>query len=149
MIEPGTILYERIRLSHLSAFAGTINGSSDAISCVIGSTKLDGGALTTLSAGLEARGYPKTQMTLIERDEAQPESLADAVEALDPLVVIITDRASVEAASRAYNVALALESEELLLGRPCRCFEDFPALLATEEGKRRAWGVLSSLPHRR
>lgn len=149
MIEPGTILYERIRLSRVSAFAGTINGSSDAISCVISSTKLDDGALTALSAGLEARGYPKTQMTLIERDEAQPESLADTVEALDPLVVVITDRASVEAASRAYNVALALESEELLLGRPCRCFEDFPALLATDEGKRRAWGVLSSLPHRR
>lgn len=75
-----------------------------------------------------------------------PRQLLEAIEAIDPLCVVLTDRKAVETASAGYNAPLSLETKELLLGRGCCCFEDFEVLLESEKGKRSAWNCLRTLP---
>lgn len=100
------------------------------------------GSVTTGAADVDADSTSNTTSS-----NTKPAQLLDVLEALDPLCVVLTDHESVAAASRGYNRPLSLETKEQLLGRPCRCFEDFAELLTTEEGKRRAWSVLKTLPH--
>lgn len=149
---PSPSPYERIRDAHLATFPGTVTGGLAATACVVSERALPDEAREALSASLVRRGHNARQIAFLtltgEAGSAGPAELFHALEALDPLCVVIADLASVQAASRGYNTPLALEADERLLGRPCRCFEDFPSLLADEAGKRLAWAALKTLPER-
>lgn len=145
--------YERIRDEHLAAFPGTIAGGRAATACIVSERALPAMAHDALTASLERRGHQTRQIAFLtlEGDGGATAGATDlfrAIEALDPLCVVLADLASVQAASRGYNVPLALEADVQLLGRACRCFGDFPSLLASDTGKRRAWTVLKTLPER-
>lgn len=150
---PSPSPYERIRDEHLAAFPGTVTGGLTATACVVSERVLPDTARNALAASLERRGHQTRQIAFITLEgegdaAASPSELFRAIEALDPLCVVVTDLHSVQAASRGYNTPLALEADAQLLGRACRCFEDFPALLADDAGKRRAWAALKTLPER-
>ena len=154
MAAPQPSLYEQARLAQIARYPGLISDDKTAAACIVSASPLPSPAHDALRAALEARGYaPRdlTYLTLCAHDEhdaatATPAELYALLEALDPLCVVLADRASVEAASAGYNAALPLEARAQLLGRACRCFEDFSALIATEAGKRRAWAALKGLP---
>lgn len=149
---PSPSPYERIRDERLAAFPGTVTGGLAATACVVSEGALPAAARDALTASLERRGHSARQIAFLtlegQGDAAEPADLFHAIETLDPLCVVIADLRSAQTASRGYNTPLELEADTQLLGRPCRCFEDFPALLAGDAGKRRAWAALKTLPER-
>lgn len=159
--------YDRITHHHLRSFSGTIEGNETALFCVVSTRPLSQQAHDALvaSAGrleyspkqvcfitLTATGTesdrPGTTATTTSADQlvVTPRQLLEAIEAIDPLCVVLTDRKAVETASAGYNAPLSLGTKELLLGRGCCCFEVFEVLLESEKGKRSAWNCLRTLP---
>lgn len=101
---------------------------------------------TTMSMTSADQRATTATTTSADQSIVAPRQLLEAIEAIDPLCVVLTDRKAVETASAGYNAPLSLETKELLLGRGCCCFEDFEALLESEKGKRSAWNCLRALP---
>lgn len=149
---PSPSPYERIRDERLATFPGTVTGGLAATACVVSEGALPAAARDALTASLGRRGHSARQIAFLTLEgrggAAESVDLFHAIETLDPLCVVIADLHSVRTASRGYNTPLELEADAQLLGRPCRCFENFPALLADDAGKRRAWAALKTLPER-
>ncbi len=155
MAVPQPSLYEQARLAQIARFPGSISEDTTAAACFVSAEPLPSPAHDALRASLEARGYAARDLiyvTLRTHEDghgaaaATPAELYALLEALDPLCIVLADRESTEAASMGYNALLPFEARAQLLGRACRCFEDFSALIATEAGKRRAWAALKGLP---
>lgn len=77
-----------------------------------------------------------------------PQALFLLVEGLDPVCVVCADEASATCLGKAYRTAFDLDSPVRVFGRPAVAFRDFAAMLATDEGKQRAWHILKSFPKR-
>ncbi len=73
-------------------------------------------------------------------------NLFTLIEAICPLCVVSLDQQAATALSRDFNTPLPLEVRTLLMGHACICFQDFTSLLSSDQGKRKAWGLLKSLP---
>lgn len=67
------------------------------------------------------------------------------VEGLDPLYVIATDANAAAMLGKAYRTQFALDAPARVFGRSSAIFADLDSLLATADGKQRAWRVLKSL----
>ena len=70
------------------------------------------------------------------------------VEGLDPVCMVCADEASATCLGKAYRTTFELDSPARVFGRPAVAFRDFTAMLATDEGKQRAWHILKSFPKR-
>ena len=142
--------YERIRHIHVSPFAQHLEGSEDALFCIVSSSPLLAAGKNALLATAKQLGYHEKQLAFIilAKDEQtlSPQGLFTIIEALDPQCVVCTDHEAVKAASAGYNTPLALETREYLLGRNCCCFEAFEDMLASNELKQKAWACLKTLP---
>lgn len=68
------------------------------------------------------------------------------VEGLDPLCIIIADRASAATFSQAYGKRCPLDAAGRALGRSVVAFTSFAGLLETPADKQRAWALLKALP---
>ena len=77
-----------------------------------------------------------------------PQALFLLMEGLDPICVVCADEASATCLGKAYRTAFEPDAPARVFGRPAVAFRDFAALLATDEGKQRAWHILKSLPKR-
>lgn len=155
---PQPSIFERIANAHIAPFEGRYEGNANA-AAVIACTHVPAEAeRSALEASFLQLGYAKGALgwALIDKstpceDKARQKDasgirLFDLIEAIDPLCLCALDHAACAALSRAYNTPLALETETLLLGRACRCFESLDALLSTEAGKRKAWELLKTMP---
>lgn len=67
------------------------------------------------------------------------------IESLDPLFVVSTDSAATSTLAHGYRLDLPLDGPARVFGRQAVCFTDFASLLETQEGKRKAWGILKAL----
>ena len=160
-----TSSYGTIRHQHLISFPGTVEGSEDALFCTVSTQPLNTDAHHALNASANRLGYSLRQCVFLstatkndgsntptdaENQEmlssVSPQQLMEAIEAIDPFCVVLTDHKAVELASAAYNTPLALETREHLLGKGCCCFDDFETLLSSNEGKQKAWACLKTLP---
>ena len=151
---PSVSKYEVPRLTVWRNNERHLSGSTIAAWFVCSSTELPEDAKHALEASARRCVYEPKQIAwcvlsapenAAETASMQPDALRATIEALDPLVLILADKAAAEAASRAYNAPIALESETRLLGRPCRAFVNFALLLGDEQGKQKAWSCLKSL----
>lgn len=150
--------YEQVLMHQLERFPGIIEGNPNALFCVVSSNALSPEAKQALDASAQRLGYSLGQRCFmiinesVDTHELPPQTsevaraLVHGIEAIDPLAVVITDYDAVSLASAGYNKPLSLESHEQLLGRSCCCFSNFTNLLATQEGKRKAWKCLKRLP---
>lgn len=148
-------LYETVRTATCETFPGYISESKNAAWLIVSHHPLGDHAIQALQASAQTLGINLDDLTYVtlttphrdtdEQGNSAHTQLLNLIESLDPLALIITDHASVVCASRAYNMPLALETVEHLLGRPCCCFEDFEKLLKTDAGKRTAWKCLKNL----
>ncbi|MEF2654862.1 MAG: hypothetical protein U0M72_00265 [Eggerthellaceae bacterium] len=132
----------------LVASAGRLEYSPKQI-CFITLTATDAeGDRSAATMSTTSTDQQATTATTTSADQSivTPRQLLEAIEAIDPLCVVLTDRKAVETASAGYNAPLSLGTKELLLGRGCCCFEDFGSLLESEKGKRTAWNCLRTLP---
>lgn len=152
---PQPSLYERIAITHIAAFdegcAGSYEGSENAAALVVCTEQSSEAARSALEASFGQLGYSAGSLGWVHvgecgEGENERNLLFELIEAIDPLCVVSLSRKGTALLSRSYNAPLVLETKTLLLGRACRCFEDFEALLATEAGKHKAWKLLKTLP---
>lgn len=140
--------YEQARAETLAPYEAFVNNSCPGIFAVIATFPETSAAptlRTALVASAERFGFSSDDITWIWREAAtklEDKELVALIEALDPLVLIICDQASVEACSRAYRTHLPLNCASSLLIRPCACFTDLTGLLETPKGKQHAWHTL-------
>lgn len=150
MPTPQPTTYERIAQNHVNSFQGTYLGPIGAAAVIVSTEEPAEETKRALTASFKALGYAPqaigwAQTATSGRSDASGD-LFTLIEGIDPLCVVSTSHASTEALSRSYNAPLSIETKTLLLGRDCRCFEDLDALIATEAGKHKAWGLLKTLP---
>lgn len=74
------------------------------------------------------------------------DALRMLVEGLDPLCIVIADRASSAVFSKAYQERCPLDAAGRVLGRSIVAFTSFASLLETPADKQRAWALLKTLP---
>ncbi len=74
------------------------------------------------------------------------DALRMLVEGLDPLCIVIADRASGAVFSKAYQERCPLDAAGRVLGRSIVAFTSFASLLETPADKQRAWALLKTLP---
>lgn len=150
MPTPQPTKYERIAQSHVDSFQGTYHGSIGAAAIIVSVEEPTEEAKRALTASFNALGYsPQAIGWAQTAAPGKPDASGDLftlIEGIDPFCVVSTSHASTEALSRCYNTPLAIEAKTLLLGRDCRCFENLDALITTEAGKHKAWGLLKTLP---
>lgn len=140
-------VFGRIRHDALAPFLDIIHGSENSLFCIVSSASLEENTQNALIASAQRLGYSAKQLAFIVLNkQTTPNDLLRIVEAIDPLCVVITDLVAAKTASAAFNVPLALETREFLLGRGCCCFESFESMLESEEGKQKAWACLKTLP---
>ena len=150
MPTPQPTKYERIAQSHVDSFQGTYHGSIGAAAIIVSVEEPTEEAKRALTASFKALGYsPQAIGWAQTAAPGKPDASGDLftlIEGIDPFCVVSTSHASTEALSRCYNTPLVIEAKTLLLGRDCRCFENLDALITTEAGKHKTWGLLKTLP---
>lgn len=150
MPTPQPTIYERIAQNHVNSFHGTYHGPIGAAAVIVSVKEPAEETKRALTASLKVLGYAPQAIgwaqTAASGESDASGDLFTLIEGIDPFCVVSTSHASTEALSRCYNTPLAIEAKTLLLGRDCRCFEDLDALIATEAGKHKAWGLLKTLP---
>ncbi len=143
MNKPSPSLYERVAQQHVSRFAGAYDGNANAAALVVSSHEPSDAAKEALTASFRALGYSSSSIGWVVCDDT---NLFTLIEAICPLCVVSLDQQAATALSRDFNTPLPLEVRTLLMGHACICFQDFASLLSSDQGKRKAWGLLKSLP---
>ena len=138
------------RHSQQNTSASRYHGSIGAAAIIVSVEEPTEEAKRALTASFKALGYSPqaigwAQTAAPGKSDASGD-LFTLIEGIDPFCVVSTSHASTEALSRCYNTPLAIEAKTLLLGRDCRCFENLDALITTEAGKHKTWGLLKTLP---
>ena len=121
----------------------------DCLALALSSTPLGAEARSAVEKSLEKLGYGAGRcafaaMQTGEGGELGPADLLNIIEGVDPLCLIVADKASLQALEQAYRTRIA-EGAGRLLGRPYAAFANLEAMLETPAGKQRAWATLKQL----
>lgn len=129
-----------------------LDGAREALVCAVSSQALSEQARRALSNSAKALGYGDAACAFLalETPGEQPLSgrmLLAALEGLDPLALVVADRAAGDALAQAYHVAApAPDAPFRLLGRSGVAFASLEGMLGAETDKQRAWALLKRLP---
>lgn len=96
----------------------------------------------------EPAGPPGAQTSPAAAFPLDAQALFMLIEGLDPLFVIAADESATRALGIAYRTEFAPDTAIRVFGRSSVAFGNLDALLATEQGKRKAWTLLKSIPKR-
>lgn len=108
----------------------------------------DGAAI---GKALDALGLPSSRYALVSRGpglapDARMRRLRLLIEALDPRIILLLDRAAADDLAEAYGLdAIVTGTLVSVRGRRAVATEDFAASLDDERAKRRAWRDLQAL----
>ncbi|MEG0476528.1 MAG: hypothetical protein RR572_02510 [Raoultibacter sp.] len=71
--------------------------------------------------------------------------LFEAIEGIDPLLLVATDKQATEALGHAYHQEIPCDKHTRLFGRTTCAFTSFSTLLTEKETKQKAWKLLKTL----
>lgn len=132
-----------------------LEGRHEALISVVSSKPLSPLARKALESSFAQQGYGSSSCTFVVLEGTAGTSglprltnqeLFSALEGLDPLFSVITDKEAALDCSQAYRQPLPLNKRSRLFGRELRAFSSFETLLSSQEGKQKAWALLKSLP---
>ena len=136
-------------------FADYLEGDAGRPALVVHSGDCSQSVRDALQKTFASFGYENetcTYASLTPRDNANGETveldsqaLFLLVEGIDPLNVIAADARSAELLAQAYRQTYTLDTAIRVFGRPSAAFANLDELLATPEGKQRAWKALKSM----
>ena len=140
-------------------FGDYLEGEGACIVLALSEHPLDDAARNAIAKSLDSFGYGDDACmyaTLLPADESaeggdvplDPQALFLLLEGLDPLCVICADAAATARLGEACRTSYDLDASIRVFGRPGVAFRDLAGLLATEQGKQKAWHLLKSLPKR-
>lgn len=151
-------------------FSLYLDGEPEGLIVVVSEASLDDASRAALQKSFAALGYGHSACTFLsliarededavakrEDDHFVPSkrplekiediTLFEAIEGLDPRILVATDADAAQACAKAYHHPFPLNESRRFFGRDARAFFSFTDLLADPEKKRSAWGQLRSLP---
>ena len=121
----------------------------DCLALALSSVPLGSEARAAVEKSLEKLGYGAGRCAFAalrasEGGELGPAELLNIIEGIDPLCLIVADKASLQALEHAYRTRIA-KGAGRLLGRPFAAFANLEKLLETPAGKQSAWAILKQL----
>lgn len=135
-----------------SVYADFLRGTGNEPVLVVAQGNLADGARDALEKTTERLGYGKSACcwltcALPDGVALGPQDLFTLIESIDPICCIVTDGEANALFAQAYHQAPVRDDVHRVLGRTCVSFGDFSAMLASSEGKQKAWALLKKLPH--
>ena len=142
-------------------FGDYVEGSENGAVVALSAEPLPHDARNALEKTLDAFGYGGDALayaTLVQRnasakgddspisDSLDSHALFLLIEGLDPICLIVCDWKAATTVEAAYRTACGRDTAQHVFGRPCVIFNDLSALLASDQGKQRAWSLLKTLP---
>lgn len=135
-------------------FASFVDGSYDAAVCAVFAEGLSDDARGALEAACAGLGFADPVFLDAGRLAAQAASadvrlsakeLFAAVEALDPLMVVVVDSSAAALLTAAYREPFAPSSHGFAFGRPYAAFSSFQRDLDDSRMKQRNWALLKAM----
>lgn len=144
-------MYEVNATSTLEVYGDFIHAAGESLIIVISTRALSSDAQTALESSVFALGYGKNAATyavttLGGGGALGAADLANVVEGLDPLALIVADGQAAELLSRAYRARVAPDGAARVMGRTVIAFRNFEDMLGSSAEKQRAWALLKKLP---
>lgn len=133
-------------------FGAHISGAREGVACAISAYPLSPAAANALTSTFASLGYGKAAATFVALEPGDGAVLVNAsqlfriIEGLDPLCMVVADKASSKAVAEAYRLDQVPHGVTRVLGRDAVFFDDFDSLLESSESKQRAWKLLKALP---
>ncbi|MEG1097699.1 MAG: hypothetical protein RSD80_02580 [Raoultibacter sp.] len=150
------------------SFAAHLSGAREGLICVVSNHPLDAPARTALESSFAALGWGAQAGVFLTlhaqevreatgaegvpaREDAAGESaldestLLEAIEGIDPLLLVATDKQATEALGHAYHQEIPCDKHTRLFGRTTCAFTSFSTLLSEKETKQKAWKLLKTL----
>ena len=151
-------MFSVARESVLDKYAPFLQASSTTCSylfAVVSGESLSETARAAFSSSAEALGYGKAGcffITLNGQRSLEPKEAFELIEGIDPLVMVVADKAAANVLSLAYRTAegprvIEPLKVQAILGRDSVVFDSFEGMLGTAAAKQRAWALLKKLPH--
>lgn len=158
-MRPQSNIYEAGAADIRALFDDYVEGDSSRIALVLSESPLAQPARDAVEKSLAAFGYGGDTCsfaTLKPHDpemeggdiELDPQSVFLLVEALDPILLAITDEKTARLVAQAYRTAYDLDAPARVFGRPTAVFRNLAELVSTDEGKQKAWRILKAFPKR-
>lgn len=149
---PKSSIYGAAAAEIWELFGDYVSGDESAVALVVSSAPLGDEARIALQKSLASLGYGSQPCTFASLSSAASPLLLDAsaifmlVEGLDPVCIICADDAAATALEGAYRCAVPRDAFSHVFGRPAAVFQDFAAMLGSDDDKQRAWAILKRLP---
>lgn len=145
-------MYTDVLDSAWNLFGEFLHGQYDALLVAVSSVPLNEQATEALQSTFSQLEYGSAACTFVvvkagpDSVILSPSELFLLLESLDPLLVVVTDKAAADAFSQAYKEPVLLEKRHRIFGREIRAFASFETMLESPRGKQRAWTQLKTLP---
>ncbi len=131
-------------------YASCLGGQKASVVCVVSRRALGEEASRALQSSFARLGYGLAPCTFLSLDNKPPlgeNELFELVEALDPLVVVVTDRSSTDLLAQSFRQDIPTGRLCRVFGRDFAAFDSFESMLGDNAEKQQAWALLKSLPH--
>ncbi|MEG1253685.1 MAG: hypothetical protein RSD25_02035 [Raoultibacter sp.] len=150
------------------SFAAHLSGAREGLICVVSNHPLDAPARTALESSFAALGWGAQAGVFLTlhaqgvreaasaekvraREDVAGETMLDestlfeAIEGIDPLLLVAADKQATEALGHAYHQEIPCDKHSRLFGRTTCAFTSFSTLLTEKETKQKAWKLLKTL----
>ncbi|MGI6590057.1 MAG: hypothetical protein ACOX1O_00350 [Eggerthellaceae bacterium] len=129
-------------------YAPFLSGCPNAYVLVVSASQPSDEVRTALQKSFAALGYGTDSCTyfVATSEQLTPDDAFEAVEALDPGILIAADRPSQALIETAYRTAFPLLAKTQVFGRQARAFDSLESLMETPAGHQQIWAALKSLP---
>lgn len=148
-------MYESTLDDTWALFSHYLSGERTSLICVISENSLSSEAIKALQSSFAKLGYGNAACTFFtlrgtDQNACMPildsQSLFNAIEGLDPMLLIITDKHAAKEIGHVYRQPISLNKRSRIFGRETRAFAAFEDLLTDGSKKQKAWALLKSLP---
>ncbi len=144
-------IYEVNAASVIALYGDFIEGGGRELSLVLASSSPTAPIRDAVEKSLNALGYGRGACAYVRLKTPDcgalgANDLRSIVEGLDPLTIVVCDAEAAQLLESAYRSPVAGDAAFRVLGRDVIAFGDLGALIATPEGKQRAWALLKKIP---
>lgn len=136
-------MYAEAKARALEPYASAVEGSVDAAVCVVFAEGLSAQARAALEAACAGVGF--ADPSFADAADFNEKDLFAAIEALDPLMLVMADESATQRMAAAYREPVAPNSHGFVFGRPFAAFLSFQRDLADSRMKQRDWALLKAM----
>ena len=134
----------------LARYAPAIVCPGAALMCVVAEASCEPAALDAIDKTAEALGYGAANVARVVVDDSacplDAAALLEVVEGLDPVCVCVVGPTSAGLFAQAYGLEPREFARTTAFGRPVCLLAEMGRLVASDQGRQKAWALLKTLP---